>query len=72
LAGQSRIEVGEASQENVGLAKADIIPAAAREARERPSACIDERRFLDSIVHAEEAARLCPDWAAPWRILSIG
>jgi len=46
------------SQDNVGLVKADIIPAAAREAHQRAGACVDERRFVDSIVHAEEAARL--------------
>lgn len=60
------------SQDNVGLVKADIIPAAAREAHQRAGACVDERRFVDSIVHAEEAARLCPNWAAPWWILSVG
>jgi hypothetical protein len=50
----------------------DIIPVAAREARERAGVCIDERRFVDAIEHAETAAALCPDWPSPWWILSVG
>jgi hypothetical protein len=49
----------------------DIIPIAAREARERAGACIDERRFVDAIAPAESAAALCPDWSSPWWILSV-
>jgi len=50
----------------------DIIPVAAREAQERAAACIHERRFVDSIAHAETAAALCPDWADPWWNLTVG
>jgi hypothetical protein len=50
----------------------DIIPVAAREAHERAGACINERRFVESIEHAEVAAELCPNWSAPWWMLSVG
>jgi hypothetical protein len=50
----------------------DIIPVAARAARERAGACVDDRRFVDAIEHAEAAAALCPDWSSPWWILSVG
>jgi hypothetical protein len=48
------------------------VPAAAREEHEKSATCIDERRFVDAIVHAEAAARLCPDWASPWWQLTVG
>jgi tetratricopeptide (TPR) repeat protein len=48
------------------------IPQAAREAIDRATACMDERRFVDAIVDSEEAARLCPGWAQPWWYLSVG
>ena len=48
------------SQDNVGLVKADIIPAAAREAHQRAGACVDERRFVDSIVHARRPPGSAP------------
>jgi hypothetical protein len=50
----------------------DEIPEAARAAHERAGACIQERRFVDSIAHGEEAVRICPDWAAPWWNLTVG
>lgn len=50
----------------------DIIPVAARAANERAGTCIDKREFVASIVHAETAVQLCPDWAAPWWILTVG
>ncbi len=48
------------------------IPQAAQAAHDRAGECIQERRFVDSIVHAETAVRLCPDWAAPWWNLTVG
>jgi hypothetical protein len=48
------------------------IPAEARQAQDAAGGCIDARRFVEAIPHAERAAALCPDWPAPWRNLSIG
>jgi len=45
---------------------------AAREAHERASACIDDRRFAEAIPHAEEAARLAPAWGEVWWNLGVG
>ena len=50
----------------------DIIPVAAREAYARASACFKERQFVESIVHAEAAVALCPDWPTPWWGLTVG
>jgi tetratricopeptide (TPR) repeat protein len=49
----------------------DDVPVAARAAQERAGACIDERRFVEAIGPAEEAARLAPGWPAPWWSLTV-
>lgn len=43
----------------------------ARAAHRRAGACIDERRFVDAIEHAEQATRLAPHWRSPWFNLAV-
>jgi hypothetical protein len=47
------------------------ISDAARAANLAACDCMDERRFVEAIPHAREAARLAPGWAAPWLNLSV-
>jgi tetratricopeptide (TPR) repeat protein len=49
-----------------------VIPDAAREAHRKAGELIQERRFVEAIAPAEAAARLCPEWAAPWWNLTVG
>lgn len=49
----------------------DRIPEAARAAHDCAGECIADRRFVDAIAHAEEAVRICPEWAAPWWNLTV-
>lgn len=51
------------------MVPSDIPPEAAA-AQERADQCLDERRFVDAIAPAEEAARLHPGWSAPWWTLT--
>ena len=43
----------------------------ARAANEAASTCIDERRFVDAIAPAEQAAALAPGWSQPWSNLVV-
>ena len=47
------------------------VPAAAREAFDRAAELLRERRFVDAVAPAEEAARLAPNWESPWWDLTV-
>jgi hypothetical protein len=46
-------------------------PEEAMAAHAAAGACIDERRFVDAIPHAERATELAPTWDAPWSNLTV-